>query len=994
MRGPCSPIFPSEKTPFIHTNLDPHSWLVNKSYIYNGGIDNEKSSPKLSRIKPILTTTDFLTKSNTEIHCGVVHKPGGNLFYKDVFDNRKDTSLFELYSLPNFDIPRYALVFGDNCLSLKGHMPMSSCDELPVKSGDFMPQNKRYYLYPNDDSATRTFNTCSSNLQIPITSLLIPITPIYLEAEELDDSSRCEDDSKFFCNFLKSFPNSISIWLHHNSTILQVDRIPPNIYTPYSAFDFEVCLKFLEITLSQHPKNISFISTFMSLYSYKYDYQQVINKWNQFLFIVVHSSRLWNEFINYISQSFEHYYFEDVVLTYNMAFERLIAICEGDLLSTTPELDAENNLVFLMIKFCYFLKNAGYQERSLSSIIALIEINVMYKLNAHDNKCYIVDNFISSWNRDSSVIFNCVNIHPYLSLTLFEEHLIQQDSNREVGGIFFNGKSWTEAEHIRSETWSFLPKCLHNKADAIDNERLICHPQLTSYFFSIHNSDNLFQLLLHTMILFGIPISMTSRVKNTFLAELGMVVEIDAISWLSLSPLHYSGTLIVNSTDTQNFIYSKAPLTYHQMTPVINILNHILPVIDLEYQTIILITWFEYEINCLNLNVADKEINKFVRKQIKSILALEIHKNNLELWSAYLILHSYVCTLKEAFKIPTNIISQYTNSYSLLERLLCTHILLSICAIVEARFNVSSSGLKLYFLDCLASECSPKFYVILKYLEQNSNLPTYSYPEYIRVKQTIWLSLVSSFENNSTIENPIIPMLYSYFFLQSEIIMLKPLELEAYCMNLKIINDFVAASNIFPTRRSKNRIMQCILYKAIILIMKYIGLRKIPYNLANIINNFLLPFMSYNTCLYSFLMQSYMSFNTKLLFYTNTTISGYVGQQFRLLSLITQELDLSFKLNLLNMLKGTFEDALIISPFNLILFFGYMDFLNFFGFSDDIRSFFLQAIRKAPGVKHLYMQYLSIFSKDTQFALSTMEDKGIRIFCPMEEYLLLHNTKH
>ena len=94
----------------------------------------------------------------------------------------------------------------------------------------------------------------------------------------------------------------------------------------------------------------------------------------------------------------------------------------------------------------------------------------------------------------------------------------------------------------------------------------------------------------------------------------------------------------------------------------------------------------------------------------------------------------------------------------------------------------------------------------------------------------------------------------------------------------------------------------------------------------------------------------------------------------------------------MNLLGEVFLHAIVSHPKSCILWVAYLDYLTIMGNIDDMRLGFLQAVKTSPGVKHFYIQYLHTKVPDPIFTLSTMEEKGIRIYFPIEELVLIQKN--
>ena len=970
MKGLFPTAVASNKSETDETNS---SWLINCSFTLSP--DTKPKLPKSILCYPLLRSVNGFSErhhnTNFEFNSSkyLFKEHIENSLY--LLDTRKDLKLLEMETIRYCLIPKYESKFESH---------NSKLGLIDNRSHPLKFEHTRYFNTSfSHDFRTLKFDTRKFDFRSSFIQLESPDPPLL-------SRQHCSSQNPLYGTlpFIEQFkPNvaSIQSWLEQFVPLAQF-RIYnyPDLFSPDS---LESILMALESAFSFHPCYIPLISTFMSYYSLVYPYKSIVDKWRKFLFILPQYSRLWNEYIDFISQSFDHFCVEDTISVYKLAFKRLISILERNLLSSPPEYEAERNLIYLIIKYCYFLKNAGYRERAISSIISLIQFNYMKRLNDIPKES-LINQFIENWNGDGMSMLHNVQVNNYLSEI--------PDSFNDIHYFLENPslftKSWAEIECMKMDSWLFPYHDKQITNFAIDREKYIHHSQITPLFFTIQDSFHNFQLVLHLYILIGIPISFTSQVGNTHISDSEMVVKIDAKEWISLSPFKFTGSLIINSTDTKNVSYRRSILNKDQMSSLLNFLNLVIPTMDLDCQTIIFLIWFEYLINCLEFKITNVDFYRKIRTQIKVILAIDRHRNNLEIWAAYLIIQAYVSSLTEIFKIPILLFTQYNNTDYSLEILVCVCILLHLCTIVEARFFIDTSKLELYFIDCLTSKVCPDYNNIMNFCQNTSNKLPFSFSQYLICKQILWDHLKHSLEKCSSILN--FPLLYSFIILHAEINLITSIKYNEECLVIRLMIVYVTNSSYLYEER--NRFMEYVLYTSIYLIKRRIRLNFFPKSLVIALRQLGGHVIHCNPGLYAFLFQSYKITDNTEFSSDSMANSCYLGKISLQFSKINRENNYSLKINYMNLLGEFIDHAVLTHPNSLILWVAYLDYLLIMENVYDMRLGFLQAVKKLPGVKHLYMQYLLTKYADSMLAISTMEEKGIRIHFPMEEHILIQKN--
>ena len=386
MKGLFPSLLPSKVSDSDETNS---SWLVNNSF----------TSPlNTNLISSCLLHYPFSRNHNKFAKYHHDQSIENSIY---LLDTHQDLKLLEIGTI-QCQIPKYESEFEPQCLSL-----LLTVNQSPHLNFE----HRRYFtISPSRTLRTIKFDTKTFDFRSSFIQLKDPVSPLLCRRH-----SNSQNQLEAILPFFESFdPEVVSIqnWLEQFIPLAQL-RISNNLDL-FSPETLEAILVALESAFSFHPCYIPLISKFMSYYSLVYPYQRIFDKWKKFLFILPQCSRLWNEFINFISQSFDHFFVDDAISVYTLAIKRLISILERNILSSPPEFEAENNLIYLIVKYCYFLKNAGYRERAISSIISLIQFNYMKRLtNIHKES--LIDQFIENWNGNGISMLHNIESNKFLS---------------------------------------------------------------------------------------------------------------------------------------------------------------------------------------------------------------------------------------------------------------------------------------------------------------------------------------------------------------------------------------------------------------------------------------------------------------------------------------------------------------------------------------------------------------------------------------------------
>ena len=977
-------------------------WLKNKSFtaeslsildshkFIKGNVNNSFKF-KIQRVKK----SNLITRSKFKKSIAIQRYIKSDNNY-GIVDTSNNFSISKRPQISRFNVPRYTKLFNKLVFSSNGinHL-CSDYFNMTLSLTNFV-LNERYYNIPLLNVNHYKWHQGGCKIQDFIISLeYIPL----FDDNVISNTSNLVSPVLTELSLKKSQyqkqllvdPSNESLWIEFaesdfvsNSIIFGFENVTID---KSSRTMYENSIKIFNKALSINPQSICLISKYMSLYDKLYDYGMVVLKWRQFLFTFPQSSILWNQYTNFILHSFDYFNLDELVKIFQSAFKTLISIVEEEFLSSTPELDAEKNLVSLVLKYCHILMTAGYEERAISSVISLIHFNSM-TTNSVLKKQDLIIEFESIWSTRNLISSKRHDLFSFVTPCHIPNN--SSNSNNEIFGLVDDlHKSWVTVELNRSKSWSIVPQSLLEGREVIDHEKIIPASVLLPLLFTLHSTNHIFQLLLHSMLLLGLPISMTSQVDKTFLNDEGFVVEIDANDWICLFPLYFRGTIIISSTNTKKLAYNTSALTTEQITLICNLLNYTLPRLDCEHQTVLIITWLEYQINCLGYKLDDFKSNAFFREQIKSILKLDIHKNNMALWGAYMIIYSYVSTLRDLLNIPATILLQFSNSELYVEKLFCFHYLLHLCTSLEKRLSNNTSNFQLYLLECISSNSTPQLNAMLSLLQERSKIYSLSYSQILIIKQNIWERTKFNLKSKECTLR--ISLLYSSIYLTTEFLLNK-IQLGQCCVNSQSLMKICDSLFMSCLPQYKDVLFVFSQYTIIKQILWFLKCDYVPKYIANFLQEMFFPNLLHNPHLYKLLLGEFRLNSINLRLREDFTLNEYICKLSFHMNMLIHEIDTSSRQYIINKLKITLDKALQKYSSTLTLWLFYVDFMKYIGTNGEDYSFFFQAIKKLPGVKRLYTEWVSLEPKRISFIFSLLEEKGIRICCPIEEFKLMQEA--
>lgn len=234
-----------------------------------------------------------------------------------------------------------------------------------------------------------------------------------------------------------------------------------------------------------------------------------------------------------------------------------------------------------------------------------------------------------------------------------QEQIISSHSEKPV--------TWLKLETSREiEHWCPKKTSDDDEDEDEDPDRIVLFQDISFVIFQISDEILKFQLLGHFLSFLGVPVDFNFNSES--LRRLSPVLLEDEKQLKSLFDNRHQ-SLTCGWNYFQNLEDTRAPDILHR-TFIRNIFNQSLEYFSENLQALVAINWLNFEKNIVKSEVNPKQRKicyKAVRKLGKSLLKLEQHRNNLELWFVFVEVEWENGNMEEARRVVCSLLKQLQN---------------------------------------------------------------------------------------------------------------------------------------------------------------------------------------------------------------------------------------------------------------------------------------------------------------------------------------------
>ena len=185
-----------------------------------------------------------------------------------------------------------------------------------------------------------------------------------------------------FNQTLEKNPKDVETWLEFSLFQEKFASLVGNVGRHGVRSVLEKKLSILKRAMKELPNSIPIVSAYVGTFEELNANSEADEEWQSALWRIPGQPRLWQEYIAFKNAQFSSFSVGAVRETYSRAFRSILALkrqLEMDhesqqVFDCTPE-QLESQMMDLFLRFCHFERSAGYTERAVALLQALVEIN-------------------------------------------------------------------------------------------------------------------------------------------------------------------------------------------------------------------------------------------------------------------------------------------------------------------------------------------------------------------------------------------------------------------------------------------------------------------------------------------------------------------------------------------------------------------------------------------------------------------------------------------
>ncbi|KAK4054854.1 hypothetical protein OIV83_000778 [Microbotryomycetes sp. JL201] len=249
-----------------------------------------------------------------------------------------------------------------------------------------------------------------------------------------------------------------------------------------------------------------------------WDPARVLQRWSSMLRSNPNLTGLWIEYVSWRQTTASNFSVKGIIDVFAECFEVLTAAMDKEHFRSQKREELEANCLYLFLRMCIMLRQAGFSERATAAFQAIIEVNLLRPnqfvqppLNRPESEWRreVFEALESFWDSESARIGESgargwrntpEDAQPYVGLA--DERLPREESS--VG--LSKPLQWARTEHHRSHQNN--RPCRTTDPGSEDNDdpyRIVLFEDIRSLLFLVHSPESKTQLAYSFLIYLGLP---------------------------------------------------------------------------------------------------------------------------------------------------------------------------------------------------------------------------------------------------------------------------------------------------------------------------------------------------------------------------------------------------------------------------------------------------------------------------------------------------------
>ncbi|CAO3586073.1 unnamed protein product [Absidia cylindrospora] len=296
----------------------------------------------------------------------------------------------------------------------------------------------------------------------------------------------------------------------------------------------DVKISIFNKALENNPTSVELWLAYLRCGAEIWDTLTLLKNWDKALEKVPDSIQLWSDYINMRQTNFSSFSFDDCVRvfedclhTLHQKTKRLQALDQHDAQSMEELEIVESLMVYVVLRLCLFMKQAGYQERAFASIQALVEFclfpPLIYEMSPSITLSRMISDFSKFWDSEVPRFGepDAKGWRSYYAKTQNEEeiekmapkHFEKDDELYEVDTIL----DWLQHEQAQQRN-HVLPRRMNDKERiSIDDDpfRVVLAEDIVNILFKVTTASARTSLNYSIFVFLGLPYTPPGVGTNT-----------------------------------------------------------------------------------------------------------------------------------------------------------------------------------------------------------------------------------------------------------------------------------------------------------------------------------------------------------------------------------------------------------------------------------------------------------------------------------------------
>ncbi|KAI7908306.1 NRDE-2, necessary for RNA interference-domain-containing protein [Cokeromyces recurvatus] len=363
-------------------------------------------------------------------------------------------------------------------------------------------------------------------------------------ADQQEDIEQLREEGESFNDYIRQRtidfnrqldkePENVQLWLdfiHFQDEA--ATSLDPNAPKSNKSSLSEIKLNIFEKALESNPMDEELLLAYLTCGAESWENLKLLREWDRVLKEHPSSIRLWSEYINLRQTNFASFSYTQCVQVFADAISVLSRQLQQQQYRDEDERreDIESLMVYILLRACLFMKQAGYQERAFAIIQAIVEFNLFqpHILNmTDDNNKTKLNAFTDFW--DSEVLRfgeeGARGWHDYYRATQNGEEVPEPVFNKPIDQ---NQKEQEEDEVMDLNEWISSELCKEEKErlplrmnqvedESVDEDpyRIILSDDVKPFLFNITHMEARQSLIYSLFVFLGLPFTPPDIGTNT-----------------------------------------------------------------------------------------------------------------------------------------------------------------------------------------------------------------------------------------------------------------------------------------------------------------------------------------------------------------------------------------------------------------------------------------------------------------------------------------------